>query len=386
MSDCASVKIAFIFCGFHTAAWSVSDGIVNELRRMGHTVLAAPRGRADCPRLTVEGLNMADAILVSGPEHIFEDKVHRRPNCTYPYALAEDELTVYEWKHALKPPKLFWYHESCRREDRNFAFQDFLALGDFHFFPAVQDAETFDQAHFALDRSFWLPFGVDTEVFRPSKCMDCGGSGRCGEFIINEKAFGGDARQCKECLGSGVGKNEKTVEAGFIGLLYQKREAFLSRLAEHMKRGRDPTLTVGNVYVQDIEGIPHEEMARRLAENYRRISVFLNFPHLSELLVTKVYEVMACGTFLMTPLLSGSAEANCEQFKEPVQLAYYNPANLPFIVQMMREFMGRPELREQIALAGMVEIRAKHTLRQRLEEMFAKAKIEARQPEAAKVN
>lgn len=393
-------KLAVIYCGGNSAAWSVSDGVCETLRKMGHQVLPIPRGRAECPRLTPEALNQADAIIVSGPEHIFRESLQgEQPTA---YSFREDELTTYAWKHEVTKPKLFWYHESCRRDDTNFRFERrCLPYGDFHFFPAIQDAEMYDQEHFAKGRSFWLPFGADTDVFKPLPCPECMpihrkalhdaydrgedplgvGPTPAGQMAILKHPNMQAEIACKECLGSGWAKSPKTCDIGFIGMMYQKRQGWLNSYAKHMKEG-DPGLAIGNVFVQDIEGIPWKENAVRLAANYRRIAVFLNFPHLSELLVTKVYEVLACGTFLLTPLLTGSAERNCDHFKHPkrgaeseAHLAYFNPSNLPFVAQMAREFFSREKLREQIAMQGMLEVRAKHSLKHRLEEMLAKSKV-----------
>lgn len=130
------------------AAWSACGGIAETLRRMGHEVIDAPtppnpnrdsipahlidRIKADLP--TIEALNKCDLIIVSGPEHIA-----CWLDCCY---------GVYEWKNAVTAPKAGWYHESQDRSDG--AFIDFKLVdwvSDFHFFPAAQDVEFFDQPH-----------------------------------------------------------------------------------------------------------------------------------------------------------------------------------------------------------------------------------------------
>lgn len=379
------LRICFIFCGSLTAAWSVSDGIAYELTRQGHQVVAVPRGRFGAPAVTLELLNSSDLVIVSGPEHIFGPMVQDNgARAQSEYAFTPEEATLYEWKNEVKVPKVFLYHESNRREDRTFGFEDLLGYADYHFFPAVQDAEQYDQGHFALGRSFWLSFGVDTHVFCPAPCSRCTGmltgygpgkispvTGLSGYAMHELK----DGRECPQCLGAGFTKNEKSIQAGFIGLLYPKRIAFLNNLAEHMKRGRDPALQIGRVQIMDIEGTPYEETARRLAANYRRIAVFLNMPHYSELMVTKVTEIMASGTFVMTPILSGPAERNCEPFKHGEHLVYYKPSNYPFLAQTMREFWEREELREKIALSGMMLVRERHSLKARVEDVLSKCKI-----------
>ena len=363
------MRIAFMFCGSLTAAWSVSDGIAMELERAGHQVLWMPRGRPGATPATLEILNGADLIIVSGPEHIFGPQISsngaRRES---EYSFGENEITMYEWRHSLKVPKLFWYHESNRREDRTFGFEDFLSYGDYHFFPAIQDAETYDQAHFSAGRSFWLQFGVDTHVFKPTPCTECF---RDDMWRIPLEAKG----HCPKCLGSRIVENVKTIPSGFIGMLYPKRIGFVNAFATRMKQGRDPAFCIGRVQIMDIEGTPYLETAERVAMNYRKIGVFVNLPHYSELMVTKVYEVMACGTLILTPMLEGPSERNLEPFKHCQHLVYYKPSNLPFLVQTIREFHEREEQREKIALAGMVEVREKHSLKVRVEEMFRLAKV-----------
>ena len=354
------MKIAFLWCGAITAGWSAGDGLANALRKAGHLVLGFPRGRQECPALSVEALNKADAIIVSGPEHIL--RAHVKGDGPNGYNFTDDELTIYDWKHAVKPPKIFMYHESNHREDQTFGFEDYLTYGDYHFFPAIQDAETYDQDHFAKERSFWLPFGIDTDVFHPVLCHAC-------------KDWRVLKTNCKLCLGSGFMSNPKDVEVGFVGLRYPKRQLFIERLAEHMKRGRDPNLVIGHSQVLDMTGPAWLDQANRLAMNYRRCMVFLNMPSYSELLVSKVAEVMACGTFMLTPIQEGRAQPNCNQFTHGKELAYYSPTNLPFLVQTMREFVEREELREQIALAGAAKVREKYSLKVQIPEILSKVAV-----------
>lgn len=352
------MKIAFIWCGAVVAGWSAGDGLCNALRKAGHEILPIPRSRPTCPLVTAEALNIADAIIVSGPEHIFESHVKgTQPNH---YSFGKEEISLYDWKHNVKPPKIFMYHESNRREDRTFGFEDYLSYADYHFFPAIQDAETYDQEHFAKGRSFWLPFGVDTDVFRPVTCMVC----KAGVTKFS----------CKYCLGSGFQPSAKDIDVGFIGMMYPKRNQYITSLSQHWKAGRDPEIICGKVHVVDIDGFPWTDQVNRLAMNYRRLKVFFNLPAYSELLVSKVVEVMACGTFILTPMLDGVAEANCV-FQHAKELAYYHPNNLPFVVQTLREFAERDEIRERIATAGMNLVHEKFSLKVQIKEIFEKCKL-----------
>jgi hypothetical protein len=370
------VKVCLIWCGSMTAAWSVGDGLANALNKAGNHVLRIPRGRRECPLVTVEALNLADVIIVSGPEHILRSQV--KGELPTPYAFSDREVSLYEWKNEVKPPKIFMYHETNRREDQNFGFEDYLQYGDYHFFPAIQDAETFDQEHFAKGRSFWLPFGVDTDVFKPLKCPHCDyGLGTIlgvREPKSGETMFQAQTNYCKVCLGSRTAPSPKDIDVGFIGLIYPKRHLYLESLARHVKDG-DPIPMTGNVQVLDIDGLAYHDQAMRLAMNYRRIKVFLNLPAYSELITTKVVEVMACGSFMLTPMLEGAAEPNCI-FVHGKELAYYRPSNLPFLVQTWREFVDRDQLRESIATAGMMRVRETLSLKKQIAEIFYKTIIE----------
>jgi len=75
----------------------------------------------------------------------------------------------------------------------------------------------------------------------------------------------------------------------------------LKRLIPHLK---GITLVLGSVQVQDLSGLCVRETAARYAGELRKIKIFVNLTHLSQLAVTKVYEVLACGTFLITPAIA----------------------------------------------------------------------------------
>jgi spore maturation protein CgeB len=115
---------------------------------------------------------------------------------------------------------------------------------------------------------------------------------------------------------------------------------------------------------------------RLLASNTRECKIFFNLPSMSRLLVAKVFEVMACGTFLLTPLIGDGrgAEQNMKLFESGKHLVYYSPSNMPFTAQLLRDWVS-PEKdaeRQKIAEAGCREVHAKHNLKIRLEELLAK--------------
>jgi glycosyltransferase involved in cell wall biosynthesis len=376
------LKVVVIFPGTVTAAWSVSDGIGNTLRKMGHEVRDFPRGRPYCPTLTPDDLKDADLIIASGFEHLSRDQRLSPFDDRY--------VSIALWKK-LQIPKVAWYHESARRPlDAPIAsvWKGIEPLIDQHFFPAIQDAEMYDQPHFANGRSHWLPFGVDTDVFKPAGCPKCKGY---PEYLIKAKGLVTDLDLvmhpgsiipvkntdivrtiCEVCAGVGHVPTKKTVNIGFIGLMYGPRADYAAKLAQHL---HEVQIVTGSVQVVDLDGIPFEENAHRLAANYRRIKIFFNFPAMSQLLVTKVYEIMACGTMLVTPYVTGAGEHNLDVFEHTKHLVYYDPNNLAFINQVLREFQERDTDREFMALRGMREVHEKHSLRLRLEQMLQVCKL-----------
>lgn len=336
------MKLAVAYPGGIEAAWSLSDGITRTLRKMRHSVIDMPAGRPGYSGFRTEDLHSIDLVIVTGLEHF-----QRNPSFGF-------NLEV--WK-TLKVPKFAWYHESFFRDDVTFNFRDLEPLADEHFFPAVQDAEMFNARHFgAHGRCHWLPFGADTDVFKPEDCPVCG--------------TGLSSREgCARCGGTGWAESQKSIPIGFIGMLYEERQAFIRALSSHVK-SRAVRITIGNVVVKDIEGVDHEATVKRLAANYRKINLFLNLPAKSRLLVTKVVEVMACGTALMTPYLTRDAMKNTEPFEHGKHLLYYQKNHVGGVNQLLEKYVEDEIGREVMAQAGCREVHEKHSLRVRMEEML----------------
>ena len=239
------------------------------------------------------------------------------------------------WKE-LDVPKAVWLHESCSRDDYDIDFDSIKWCGNEFFFPAIQDAEFHDQEMFAPGRSHYLPFGVDTEIFKPAK------------------------------------ESYKNFDIGFLGLLYPKRHIFLRALNQH----KHPPIAIGSCAIQDIRGYNWKESIQLLASNTRECKVFFNLPAMSRLLVCKVFEVMACGTFLLTPQISDGrgAEKNMKEFESGKHLVYYSPSNLPHVAQLLRDWAS-PEKdaeRQAIGDAGRRLVHEKHSLKIRMEEILSK--------------
>jgi len=333
------MKIAVFYSMDPTAGWCMGEGVVRTLRRMGHTVIPGPlpTAREAAPQMIqmvkdgapkLEALAACDAIIVSGPEHI-------APWINLVY-------TKYEWKQ-IQVPKACWLHESCQREDYSIDLDVLKWCGDEWFFPAVQDAEFHDQEMFAAGRSHWLPFGVDTEMFKP-----------IAPNIRDDNAFW-----------------HKDFDIAFLGLLYPKRQQYLKALSRH----DHPPVRIGMCSVNDLHGYHLEDSIKLLVSNTRQIKCFLNLPAMSQLLISKVYETLAVGTFLLTPMLSDNrgANRNMNHFKTGEHLIYYSASNLPYVAQLLREWITpeRDAERQKISETGCREVHQKHSLTVRLKEILS---------------
>ena len=295
-----TIKTIAVFHAFasRVCAWSVSDGIVDALARMGYAVMDCGRP----PRITVnlDQLKCVDLIILSGPE-IFWSLVER----WYPH-----------WSY-LKMPKAAWYTESAHRDDRDFDFGALKHIADRHYYPAAQDAEEFGGT--------WLPFGVDTEMFRPKR--------------VSEKS-----------------------PAAFIGNVYPKRRQFAEAITFNLD------------HVIPAQSTKPRQSFEHLADAYSSIEIFVNMPSYSRLLVTKVTEARACGCMVLTPVIDHpSAGWNLTQFENGEHLVYYNPERPGELGDIIEHFRKHPERREEIASAGLQEILKNHRLETRLRRIIEDA-------------
>lgn len=271
------MKIACIYPRSLFSAWSVSEGIVDTLRRMGHEPLncgidqqAKQFKRSDYP--SMDELNACDLIIVSGPEHI-----GKFVRAIYP-----------EWDK-VKTKKALWWHETIERADYGKLDVDGIkTLGDVFYTPAAQDEK------FGLT---WLPFGVDTEMFKPCWVYDNVHFQQsadwkheaCGENHI----FGPHHCPLDRRFDSG----KRDIDCAFIGLVYGPRQEFLKKLTPHLG---DIKLTIGNCQVQDLSGVNIRKSVELYASELRRCKVLMNLPSLCRHTVTKIFEGAACGALVLT--------------------------------------------------------------------------------------
>jgi hypothetical protein len=217
--------------------------------------------------------------------------------------------------HELKAPKAALFTESMYRDDGCFPVARIQAFADICFFPAIQDAKEFGGK--------WLPFGVDVDIFHPRPV-------------------------------------EKRHRAAFLGTLYQKRVDYINSIS----------------YPLEILPVVNHDDRRTafelLAEVYSATLIFVNLPALSRLVVTKVTEVMACRTLLITPAIDHpSGIPNMSLFENGKHLVYYDPSRPEDIGLLIEHYLAHPEAANAIAEAGWREVTRAHTLRQRMERVIS---------------
>lgn len=246
------MKIAVFYPRSLYSAWSVSEGIVDTLKRMGHEPLNCgvdPQqkeiSRSQFP--SFDALKECDLVLVSGPEHLRE----------YIAALYPDFKK-------LKTKKVCWWHETVEREDYGkMPSGEFNAPYDVAFTPAAQDEK------YGMK---WLPFGVDTEMFK------------------SEEIFHGVIGMPYGV----IGRPARTHGAVFVGLLYGPRAEFVK------KHGLESLIKFGACQVQDIDGVNIRKSVELYASELRRSRVLVNLPTLCRHAVTKLFEGAACGCAVLT--------------------------------------------------------------------------------------
>jgi Glycosyl transferases group 1 len=336
------MKLAVFYPQTQFTPWSMGQGIVDTLARLGHSVLSGklPSVESEISEAalaelksqvpTLEALVDVDLVLLSGPELMV------------PWL--EVIYGKYEWKHGIKAPKVAWYQSPFFNDNVTINFDVLSYWADEHFFPAIQDAEFFDQEGMAKDRASWLPFGVDTCWFHTH-----GPDGNVFDMLRHVRPYA----------------------LGHVGFPTQKGEAYMGALGQH----EFPAVRVGQPMVVDLEGFVADATVGRVANAMRRIKVFVNFPG-ANFVEAKLLEAMACGALVLSPMLTSDrgTSGNQKIFENGTHWILYRSANVPHVAAMLREWSSgeKAEEREKIALAGAQEVHAKHSLDKRLEAIFAK--------------
>jgi Glycosyl transferases group 1 len=331
------VKIALFYVHNLLACHYALFGYRETLERMGHEVLDipfpqnAPVNVEQVPVPTLQQLLDCDVVLSTYHEYV-QPWLERK----YPYE---------QWEALMATvPVLARFDESMDRGDLALPHRvPHLKRWATHYsFPAAQDAEKYG--------GDWLPYGADTTIFNP---------------------FGKE-----DITITSSGSTEKLYDLAFIGTPYDKRRKYLEKLVAHVDNSY--VFRIANVVVQDLSGIRERESTLLLAENYRQVKLFFCLPPMSNLLVEKIFDVMACDTMVMYPRLQGEAEKNLIAFEDEKHILYYDIGFFSNNGKQVNYYLNHPEEMERIARAGGERVRSKYTLEQMLQSMLTQAKCQPR--------
>jgi hypothetical protein len=324
------MKIAVTYPKNIYACWYALGGYREALTRMGHQVLDLP-----VPGNIVQDIERLRTVFPSVQELSGQDLIL---SCYHEYMQPWlHELYGFEkWQEVMKlTPVIARYDESMDRSDLGLPerLPELKKWAHYHSFPAQQDAEKYDGQ--------WLPFSSDTTIFKPEYE---------GEFAVRML--------------------NKKYPVGFIGSMYPIRTDYYGRLLQHLPGPPDKAFQLGAVIVQDVGGVRELDSTKLLAENYRQFKIFFCLPPMSRLIVEKVFDVMACGTFVMYPKLPWGCNKNMQLFRDGKEIVYYDPGFVPKNAKQILYWLEHEEEREKIAEAGLNKIRAEFRLEQMLDRLL----------------
>jgi hypothetical protein len=330
------MRIAYFHTGTILSSWSILS-MGDTLRAMGHQVFDGPipttahgkvlttLGQAEYERFrakvpTLEELESCDAILVAGPEYVgvWLNTLYGKK----------------QWCN-LKGCRIGFYLESTNRQDVPIRYERFAEWFDLHYFPDAEDAARFGGKH--------MKGAIDVDMFRP--CLLEGQPGHVCD---------------RACYARRIA--EKKYDAAFVGSLYQKRIDFLCQLLPLMP---DVDFRANGVSVRDVGGECQREWAELLAKNLRQIKVHVGLPsNNNRLTVSRPYETLACGTFLLTYRTEDSP------FRDGVHCRIYDPEKPRELADLIRYYIAHEDEREAMARAGCDEVRRSYSMRDRLAEVL----------------
>lgn len=318
------MKLALFYPRNIYASWYALGGYRLALEAMGHEVVDCPlpgNNPANIDQLkykpSIEQLTSCDAILLMFAEYVV-------PWLQVMYGGLE------QWR-SIPTHKIARFDESFDRADLSMRMNwDMLKLwADYYSFPAAQDAEKF--------KGEWIGYGIDQSIFHPPAYPD--------------KKYG----------------------LGFIGQLYNKREKYAQLLLPYLDKGT--TFSCGPVIITDLSGTPAEGYERLqtelLAKNFQQIKVFFVLPPLAQLQVSKIFEVMSCGTFVIAPRLEGAGRKNLSLFQEGKHLVYYQQGDFVGNAKQIMYWLKHDDEREAIARQGAQHMKETHTLEMMLNKILA---------------
>lgn len=138
---------------------------------------------------------------------------------------------------------------------------------------------------------------------------------------------------------------EKKYDISFVGNIYPNRKILLERLARRFN------LFVTQAFMDDMVRIFNES------------KIVLNLGIGPTGIQQRVFEVMGCGSFLLTNEIPQESRL----FKDRVHLVYFNDTN---IEELAEYYLSHDEEREAIALAGYREVNNGHTFLHRIQKIL----------------
>lgn len=324
------MKIALFYPVNMYAGWYACGGYLSALGRMRHEVVncGLPGNqvkwvdelRKSLP--TIEQLNTCDVVLSAYHEYV------------QPWL---KQIYGFEAWSKLRVPVIGRFDESMDRFDLKLEHRmtELLNWLDYWSFPTIQDARTY--------HGEWILYGSDTRMFHPRP----GGLTASGE--------------------------DRRYNLAFIGSMYPLRVQYLEKLGPHVRS--DLTFMCGPVAVQDLGGINLTESTQLLAREYRRIKVFFCLPGMARMILAKVFDVMACGTFVMVPKLYGSAKDNLDIFEDGQHVVYYDVGQMVKNAEQIHYWVDHDDERERIANAGCDRIFESFTIERMLTRILEPANL-----------
>lgn len=320
------MRIALFYPHNMMACHYATGGYRAALESMGHEVFDCPfPGNMVNPAVlasvpSIEDLQGCDVILSTYHEY------------TQPWLQAI--YTYPEWVMLMRErPVLARFDESMDRHDLSLPDRVpvLLEWATHYSWPAAQDAKKYGGE--------FHPYGAEPEIFHPGL--------------------------------EGHVKRTRDIDLGFIGSPYPKRQEYLQKLQLHLPQ--KTMLHIGRVFVQEIDGMNERASTMLLAHNYRRIKIFFCLPPMSNLLVEKIFDVMACGAMVMYPRLQDEAEANLKVFEDGKEIVYYEYGFFADNGKQVKYYLDRPDEVRRIADAGAARIRRDYRLETLLDKMLRQA-------------
>jgi glycosyltransferase involved in cell wall biosynthesis len=314
-----AMQLAYFHTNTILSSWTIW-GAATVLRRMGHDVLDAPIPTNAFGQVirnmssdefngyarhlpTLDDLRACDRIIVMGPEYI-----------------APWLVTLYgeNWR-TLASPRVGIFLESTARSDVKLPIESLKANYNICYFPDPSDARRLG--------GYWPRPSVDTAVFCPDD--------------HTPKRYG----------------------AAFVGTLYPKRTEFLNRLAPHL----DGPFVVGDVHAHDIGGECQELWTQLYVRSLRQIQVHVALPSNNPMPVSRPFETLACGTFLI------ESSRLPEPLEDRVHYRLYDAADPTNLAELIRYYLVHERERQAMAREGCALVRREFAAERMWQEVLAQS-------------